>query len=260
MGNYPFASITITVGSHSCSKLFNTNTDEVEPFDWWKLDEAASNPRVGSLNGILLGPGGSGSVSSVPGGKYGNATALNSTGTPTFSTAFIYNTGAAVTDMAYEGNGVDAFVWLDIPNVSNSDTILYVAFHNNAGVEVWHMSMTIDNLVGISWEMTGGTTSGIQALGTSANYRLFEFYYDPDLGRLGVRVNNGAVFDQWVAAPTSMLNTVKGGLSVTYARRTAGTASADVCELAVYPLILNSTQRAYIYNAGAGQTWPVTLP
>jgi hypothetical protein len=161
--------------------------------------------------------------------------------------------------MAYAGNGIDAFCWIKIPNGSNSNTIMEVIFTNSAGVEVWSMSMTVDNLVGLSYEITGAS-SGNAAFATSANYRLFELWYNPAFNCAGVRVNDAALFSTQIVVPSTMATAAKGSVRLTHDRRTAGTAAAECCELAVYPIVLNATQRNYIFNAGAGRTWPVTLP
>lgn len=227
------------------------------PMDWWKMDEANFTPRIGEVNGISLSC--SVNVTSVAGGKYGNATALNSSGGGSPLDASCGNDSAPVTGLAYTGNGIDAFIWIDNPaGLIQSDTILLLTFADSGGTPVWAMRFTIDNQVGIEYDMTGGASGNIP-LAASAAYRYFELYYDPALTRLGLRINDGAVMDQWitVAAPPV---TAKGSISITYDRRTAGSSAANVCEMTVYPGILNSTQRAHLYNAGAGQTWPVTLP
>lgn len=249
--------ITLTQGSFTCTKQFSLTVDNIQPLDWWQMDEAGNGNRIGSVNGISL-PCSSG-TSSVAGGKYGNATALNSQGAPANIDCSCGNTSAPVSGLAYAGNGIDAFIWIDNPaGAINSDTTLLLQFTDSGGTVVWAMRFIIDNQVGIEYDMTGGASGNI-ALATSAAYRFFELYYDPSLTRLGLRINNGAVMDQWitVAAPAA---TAKGSISITYDRRTAGTSAANVCEMAVYPAILNSTQRAYLYNAGAGQSWPNSLP
>lgn len=240
-----------------CSKQFTFTVNNIQPLDWWKMDEAGNGNRIGSVNAIALTS--DASVSSVAGGKYGNATALNSQGTPANISAACFNTLVPVAGLAYEGYGIDAFIWIDNPAGGiNSDTIFLLNFADAGGTTVWAMRFTIDNQVGIEYDMTGGASGNI-ALATSTAYRFFELYYDPSLTRLGLRINNGAVMDQWitVAAPAV---TAKGSISITYDRRTAGTSAANVCEMAVYPAILSAAQRAYLYNSGNGQTWPNTLP
>lgn len=255
--------ITLTQGVASCTFQFSIEI-VLNPMDWWKLDEAGSGDRIGSLNSIHLPC--KLNVTSVAGGKYGNATALNSTSTSDswcgnggIVVVGIPGSGVPVTGMAYAGNGIDAFIWLDNPaGLINSDTLLLLKFCDSSGTEVWSMRFTIDNQVGVEFEMTGGTSGNIP-LATSTAYRFFELYYDPSLTRLGFRINNGAVMDQWitVAAPPA---TAKGAVYINYDRRTAGSSNADICELAVYPAVLNSTQRAYLYNGSLGRTWPVVLP
>lgn len=253
-GAYGF---TITVNTPStCSKAFTLAVDLL-PLDWWQMDEANITPRIGSVNGISLTC--SVNVTSVAGGKYGNATALNSTGGGSPLDASCGNISAPVTGLAYAGNGIDAFIWIDNPaGLINSDTILLLNFADSAGVTVWFIKFTLDNQVGIEYEMTGGASGNI-ALATSSAYRFFELYYDPTLTRLGLRINDGALMDQWItiAAPPV---TAKGAISITYDRRTAGASAANVCEMAVYPAVLNATQRAYLYQGGLGRTWPVALP
>ena len=240
-----------------CSKQFTFTVNSLQPLDWWQMDEAGNGNRIGSVNAISLGC--SSGASSVAGGKYGNATALNSQGTPANIDCSCNNTSVPVVGLAYDGLGIDAFIWIDNPaGLINSDTVFLLNFADSGGTTVWSMRFTIDNQVGIEYDMTGGASGNIP-LATSAAYRFFELYYDPALTRLGLRINNGAVMDQWitVAAPAT---TAKGSISITYDRRTGGTSAANVCEMAVYPAILNSTQRAYLFNAGAGQTWPNSLP
>jgi len=222
--------------------------------EWWKLDEAANSTRVGSVNSIPLIC--SANVTSVAGGKYGNATSLESTSPGPSATC--NNVALPVAGLAYAGNGIDAFVWLDIATVSTSDTTFLLTFTDSAGVAVWTMQFNVRNPTSVEYEMTGGSGGSI-ALGSSSPYRLFEIYYDPVLTQLGFRINNGAVMDQSVIIPAPPV-TAKGSVSLTYNRITAGTSSADACELAIYPAILNSTQRAYIYNAGLGRSWPNSLP
>jgi hypothetical protein len=239
----------------SCAKSFSITVSAVPPLDWWQLDEAANGTRFGSVNAIPLIC--SASVTSVAGGKYGNATALNSTSPG--SSQSCGNTAAPAAGMAYAGNGIDAFIWLAIDTASTSDTILLLNFSDSHGTTVWFMRFTIRNPTSITYDMTGGS-SGAIALGSSAAYRLLEIWYNPSTARLGLRINDGAIMDQNIAVGPVPPVTVEGAVSITYDRITAGTSAANACELAVYPTILSVAQRAYIYNAGAGRTWPVTLP
>lgn len=247
--------VDVTSG-FNCTKDFEIEIT-LAPLDWWKMDEASTNPRIGSVNGISLGAL---NTSSVAGGKYGNATALNSFGGGFPTQAWVSNDGSPVTGLAYAGNGIDAFIWIDNPaGAINSDTIFLLTFTDSSGTPVWAMRFTIDNQVGIEYDMTGGASGNIP-LATSTAYRFFELYYDPSVARLGLRINDGAVMDQNIAIGPVPPATAKGSISITYDRRTAGSSAANVCEMAVYPAILSAAQRAYLYQGGLGRTWPVVLP
>jgi hypothetical protein len=224
--------------------------------DWWKMNNATNTPRVGSVNAISLQSGVN--VSSVAGGKYANATSLNSQGTPVFSTSSCGNITVPVTGLAYAGAGIDAFVWIKIPT-GNSNTTFSLFFSNSSGTTVWSMNFVLAASGSVTLNAPGGGSSP-QPLVYSALYQLFEIYYDPSIGGCGIRVNNGALVDAGLLGIGTLATTAKGSLSIIHARTTAGTAGAEVCEMAVYSRILTAAQRSYIYNAGAGRTWPVTLP
>ena len=259
VGNSAFSvAVTDSSSGVQCSKDF-TMAVVLNPMDWWKLDEAANNPRIGSVNAVSLTC--SASASSVAGGKYGNATSLTSQGTPANIACTVGNSGAPVTPLAYTGNGIDAFVWIKNPSGINANTTFELKFTDSAGTLIWSMSFTFHTTVGITYTLFPGGTSGNQVLAGSAAYRFFEVWYDPVTKFIGIRVNDGAVLD--VSSnpyPFAQATAAKGSISLTYDRIQAGSSADEVCEMAVYPAVLSAAQRAYLYNATLGRTWPVTLP
>lgn len=258
-GTSPNIFISITQGGVSCGKFFNMTVQTAQPMDWWKMDEATNDPRIGSVNSISL-PCDS-STSSVAGGKYANATALNSQGTPANITCACENTLTPVVDLAYAGNGIDAFMWLKTPAGVNGHVIFTLKFTDSSGTLVWSMSFDFHVTVGVTYTLFPGGTSGNQVLAGSAAYRLFELWYDPSTMFIGIRVDNGAVLDVYSNPyPFVQAVTAKGSISILYDRITAGTGAVDVCEMTVYPTILSVAQRAALYSGGAGSTWPLVLP
>lgn len=235
----------------------------LDPVEWWKMDEAGAVARVGSYAGQVLDVFGSLPVSSVA-GVIGNATRFPWDDIPAYDTSLVsveppntfweYTTGDAL------GYGC----WIKMNGDAGSFFVQY-QYHDAGGFFVGLFRLWIDafnNVVRV--QLTGGGASALitQAFTPSGAFQFFQFYLDPTTAKIGLRINNGALVEV-EANITGVVASYPRGLVTIFASRTEnvpGTGSFDICDLSIYPFKLNSDQNDYLYNGGAGQTWPANLP
>lgn len=269
-GVFDFEVRVIDSQGFSCDKLYALEIEAVSttnPIDWWILDEAGSADRIGSYAGVVLTEFGSAGISSVP-GVINNATRFNWTDNPT-------DTGGlevfpAVAELAYTaGDGLSVSCWIKAPPAELGTCFVRFQFADAGGgfdglLHIWLDVFNSNLRVQLADSVTGANAIINQVFIPSGAYQFFQFYLDPTLGKIGVRVNDGALVD----VSTNILGGAVGshpkGRLFVFAQRTegiSGSGSIDVGDVAAYPIVLSPAQRAYLYGPlGAGQSWPAVLP
>lgn len=252
------------------------------PSFYWKMDEPAS-PWVDSVEGFLL-PTTSGVISSDP-GKIVNCVHLPGAGGP--YTQLGNNSGLpdAFADFAYNGKGITVLEWFKVPFIDTStfgpDLVNGPQFWTALGGSglqyggfqaAWANFGTGGPAFTVWFQDNGGTLFLACQQPTfpwaDGQWHFLAFVYDGVSGTLKYRVDNGA----WVNNSTAQLWGIYNPVaSFVIPNQPAGKMSWDggfnanseisIDEVAVWMgYALTDAQVDYMYNGGAGRTWPITLP
>ena len=87
---------------------------------------------------------------------------------------------------------------------------------------------------------------------TLGAFYMFHAYYNGLTGKVGLAINNGAPVE-------SLSSTGLGGVWATASNQIYlgdGVGNALLDEYAIFPYKLSATHLGFIYNGGAGRTWP----
>lgn len=250
-----------------CEKAFVLEVEAASttnPIEWWMLDEAANNPRIGSYAGVSMTEFGLAGISSVA-GVVNNATRFNWEDQPVITGGLEVST--AVAELAYTtGSGLSLGCWVNTNPAELGGLFVQFQFADAGGGfdGLFRMWMDVFNSIiriQLSDGVTGSSATITQAFVPSGSFQFFQFYLNPAGNLIGLRINNVDI------ATTPIVGAAVGshpkGRMLVFASRTAGapgSGSFDVCDLSIYPLVLSSTQSDYLYNSGAGQSWPAVLP
>lgn len=241
----------------TCLKTFSLEVTSavVLPLEWWKLDEANNDPRVGSVNGIVLNPFG---LSSAP-GVIGNATQITGLGNPTFDSGsanfFVSNPA-----LYYDGNGLTMLMWMKL-TAGMAINGNQVSFPTLGGLVLKFTFNTVNLVVTVNNAASSIIGTITVPYVPSGSFEFIEVYYDPNASIVGLKINDGALVDTTSAVTGGVFPSISGGIAQIAATCiNPGVQTGQFCEWAIYPFVLSNAQTAYIYNGGAGRTWPVTLP
>ena len=223
---------------------------------YWPFDEP-SGDRIDSVIGAILSPGGG--VSKDGPGHVGNCWQSD------FANEFQAVTltmADAITQLGNSGLSVSLWAWFQ-----NVDALTEVA---NRIVYHQNFSSNIGDTDGF-WFLRTSTFDGLALMQTSTapsvslpitdmtQWNLVVGLWDAATNRCGISLNGSAI--SWGGAGTPMNNRPFG--SIDYAVSPGGTLpipSGGFDEAGVLLDLLTDTQIAYLYNAGAGRTWPIILP
>lgn len=261
-----FFTLGATSNGLQCTKEFSIVVAPVEsglePFDWWKMEEASGN-RVGAVNGIILAEElFSGTITGSP-GLIGDGATFDKPG----PFAPLLNTGIVGTINHADGDGITLCGWArrvagSFPAETRSSLFFF------------------DDIVGTTFKggleflyVPGGVTAYVTAYDelafidvstpfVSPGVGVWFFWcarFDPSTNRCSVRINGNAPVVSALAL-ASMPSAGFGQFVVRYADNVGAAATGQHDEVAAYGTWLTEAQVDYLYNAGAGQTWPNTLP
>ena len=164
-----------------------------------------------------------------------------------------------VAGLAYDGaSGFSLFGWVKINveelcgvgpkiylNIDGSNDI-EIEFANNANAGNAFASWFSNPEIGPNGDMFDDVTVGV--------WQFFHLFYDPLLTKIGFSVNNGA--NQYSAAGIVFPASATG--SFQFGSLTAITIDVTFDEIGVkMDDMLTAAEVTYLYNAGAGRTWPL---
>ena len=183
---------------------------------------------------------------------------------PYYTTARVEVTNNA---LFQDGNGFSFCFWL---KVNSLNTLPAYIEYTKAGF--FRVNLAFTNAYAKCQANTGLSNSEEIALPipTVGAWTFYECYHDKVTGKMGVVINNGT--DYPASYTPTILATVNGTFTIVtsttdglepYNSTFDATNAQDfiVDEVLIrMDARLSVAQRAYLYNAGAGRTWPIALP
>lgn len=220
----------------TCQKEFQITIDVAGSAQmWWTLDNPAPDLNVDSVSGDLVNftEFGAGAKSAVP--------AIISNGVEITTGVVIFNQAGSSLD--YAGVGFSMCFWMQRTPASSGDGFIY----QWNGTVPHFLSWDSDG--NILMDMAGPFAFAPAAIGVWAFYC---FAYDQTTQELKASID-GAAFTSFGAVGAAGL--VNDNPFVQF-----GNNGAIFDEIALFPLALSQVQKDFLYNGGAGRTFPVTLP
>lgn len=234
--------------SVTCTKDFQITLADPSLVAFWKLDEASgttradSTPNGNTLSAILGAP------SSVA-GKISNAMRIPNDGTlmranltPVWVNQSVTAAGwirssalivGSESQFSFNGNSLGAEEWsiYIIPKDTGADRNFYAGFFNEVGP--------------VTVEVDSGTIFSL------STFHFFVLELDIPNLTLGISINNSSMVT--VAIPAAPVAGVSSGFN---SRNTETQNVRDLDELGIWYRKLTSDERAFLYNSGAGRTYP----
>lgn len=253
-GDFPFM-VSITNGTTTCSKDLSL-TVSATGFGWWEMEEAAGD-RIDSIEGIHLAQTGAigGGVTRVA-GKINFAAQISATGA-VGDTIRLTGNGVTGIECPMAVDGMTLCGWLRRTGDA-LDTVLGLNTYGEAGA--WQMGLTCADLNVWSF-FSPDFASTVVATPTGA-WQFFIIDFDPGTGLCSFEWDrNGTVYTVLNSDPVPA--TIKMALRGSCKGRTpAGTTTAilGLDEVAIFPFVLTTAQKNYVWNSGSGRTLPISLP
>jgi len=224
------------------------------PIEYWKFDESGGN-RVGQIQGLLLVPQFGQAVPGVV-GKINNAAKLTNKSfpNPTLSTDSPFyrpelknlGTGFSICGWANITDGNQTIVFLGFYD-SSDNTLGYVFIDASAGSFQTTVSGSDYNNVSFTVHQTDSPPPP----GTWFFYRV---WYDILSSRIKIQVNNGTIAQS--AATLSFSSSPKGYISISSDSFAGAGSFMLVDEMGLWMPALTDDQATFLYNSGAGRTYP----
>lgn len=244
--------MTVTVSGTlpgQCSKHYIPTTVDVAAY--WTLDETDPSVfRVDSVTGLLLVP---------TGGTQAGTPALISNGVPFTSSvgSADYAVGGSAQIGHLAADDLSVWGWVRINSLGNAPVVggpavLYIlgAFH--IGISVGSNSDPQD------CRIFSESDSVYIPLSTGA-WHFFVLVWNHTTQKWGYSIDNAAI--TYLPTVVAMGNELSGDLQLQSQWLGGLTGEAIFDEIGIVTTgLLNPTQMTYLYNGGAGRTWPLTLP
>lgn len=236
----------------TCSKSFAITIDSSgNPLAYWTFSNANVNAETDSESGeTLTAVPGAGTIVSVA-GRVGLGLAF---------TDFAYMQQQSPV-LAYTGNGFAIAFWVFYPTPTGNDPQVTATFQWNLSGGGDFMSMAFSHgatagVIELDLFLNGNPadTLDIADLLAFDTWHFIAIGYDPTTGKLSGSVNGGAVTDSGgsnvIAVSADPLSYLLLG----------GSENVRLDEVGVFPHVLSAAQISYLFNGGAGRTYPLSLP
>lgn len=228
------------------------------PEAYWTLDEG-SGDREDSVNGVLLSPLES-TVSAVAG--------IISNGAQFAPLDAALNNFPRIAGggdgLQYSGNGFSVAGWFKCTQYDfGSGSFLFQDNVSTVPVSTINLILsgnTIEiqaDLEGASYQAFPISDAFVPTLGV---WYFFAMTYDGADGSWHLSINDGAVTDGSSSYVLSPVNNGPGFVMGTAGYLGGAGTILVMDEVGVFPFRLAANQITYLYNGGAGQTWPLSLP
>lgn len=238
----------------SCQKTFILPFKTETTLRYWTMDETGMSPRVDKVTGDALAPYTNHLDFDSSAGLHGNALHLSELN-PTNPVGAAGVLGSFSADT--KDGGLSVAVWVNAASAAATFAFINVGL-TNGGSNAFDLEVDVGSSSAFLYQDAAGTHQSIPISIPVGSWQFLHLFFDKATGKAGYSINNGAES----TFGSSLVSGNGDGYSVDV--RTAGMSPfTDVLidELAV---CLNHkftpAQVDYLYNAGAGRTWPITLP
>ena len=163
--------------------------------------------------------------------------------------------------LKFDGVGMALTFWLNFtdvaPTPNNSSVLVSYTFDQNG---VYHV-LTVSRSSGsaYSWRVFFDGAP-LMARAAAAGWHFFVLMFNNSIGTVYFDIDQSGLGSQFVGVVAAGPNTT-GDITLNVTSLLLGNELSVIFdEVALFPRILTTPQLNYLYNAGAGRTWPVTLP
>lgn len=254
--------------STKCTKDYAiTVTAPAARYYYWTLDESGYGNRVDSVAGLTLTPaphigGGYVSLTSAA-GKFSNAVRFeNIVPIPgDLQQAVGPSVGPYLSQLAHDGNGFSLCFWIKI-NVLG-DRVGYVLYFSQIQRGDISLMFSMYGMWVRCLDNDGINSEDVPIVLSTGIWYFVHLFHDATLSKMGFSVNNGA---ETYASFTPTISSAVSGMVSLYQLGTWGGTGIGPNDYLVDETIVRldskftAAQLAYLYNGGAGRTWPLTLP
>ena len=222
------------------------------PFLYWTMDnvDPTSGDRIDSSQGVHLVPGtiNGGVISSVA-GKISNAAELYAPDNLLSSSGSTLST--ALSSIPYTGNGVTLTGWLRASEPTVGATYrLYLTVAET----------TLPGPLGLFGAFDGYNALYVQGsaetpISYSADvWHFFVLEFNEAAGEISIQFDGGSATSLASTPPLTNFH------FVVECTGTSSTFTLALDEVGLFPFVLTSAQKEFLYNYGAGRSYPFTLP
>lgn len=252
--------------AHTCTQDFQIEVvapPVVPRWYYWTLDEAGDVARVDSVAGLILTPGahmGGGFVSlTAAAGKFSNAVRFqNISPVPgDFAQTVGPLVGPYLNQLAHDGTGFSLCFWIKVNSFGTS--LGYVDY--KSVVQHGEIALKFTGTFGayVTCMDDGEAHSeDLTVVMIAGTWYFFHLFYNGTLNKMGYQIDNGAAT---YASFTPTITAATAGM-VSLFQQGTGTPNDFLVDETIVRVdtMFTAAQLAYLYNAGAGRTWPITLP
>lgn len=239
-----------TAGIATGPQCFHVGGECTTPLAWWPMATFNANlytPDVAN-GGLILANVAGPNITQIAGKVGAFAIRIHNFG---FTSFYAYYQGA---EIAAFTNGLTIALWVSVTyNVSDVNNAASIILEFYVG-GVYH-DIVVGVFEGGSWAANfdgGGTINKAFAAG----WHFLVITYNPSSGTFGFDIDQSGITTSVVAAltpsPDPATRLIVGGST-----QGAGDIYTDYDEIAVYGSVLTQEQLDWIYNSGAGRTYPI---
>lgn len=247
----------------SCQKEFTvTVAQSLSPVVWWTMDLGIPTAEIDSVAGLVLSQGaGSALDFQTVVGVVNNGFGLIDV-TPAASALLWNNPVSPIIN--FNGSGISFAFWLKWnESFVGTDSVAYLAYQFVIGPDTYQLQLVRHNFTASNdWQLIlsrGATTLAATVTYNPAidTWHFFVIDYDADAETISIEINRTDFDEQPVGAPSPGAS-ASGRILVAASAGPLGISrqSISVDELAVFDGVLSEESRDYLYNSGAGRTYP----
>lgn len=224
---------------------------------WWTMENASPVTQPDSVHSLFLtrATGNVADFNKVL-GIIGEGEAIQPTGAIA-SVLSIVNQP----DLKFNGVGMTLTLWMNftdvIPTPNNSFVLVNYVFDQNG--LFYTLTLSRSSASAYNWRVF---LNGVPLItkASAAGWHFFVLTFNAATGVVGFDIDQAGMSFQFAVVPAAGPN-IAGDIQLNVTTL-AGANELNVIfdEVALFPRILTLAQLNYLYNAGAGVTWPITLP
>lgn len=247
----------------TCSKSLSIAITEPVMGEWWAFETSPSANQIGAINGTPLLPHGTAMQSTA--GKILNGARMRSVNG---ATDFSYFDSAASANLLYDGNGATAYGWIFFDNGAPAIQLMvhqydfYDAGAVRVGLMGWEFNGFASLMTVYVQSFPGAYSEFTFALApTNGTWMFYRLFYDHVTKQVGLQLDNG-IIRRSTAGVVTLPASATGLVAVMSFRATGalGANTAILDEVGFFPRFHSDAQASFVYNGGAGRTWPFVLP